>query len=63
MLFGSGFCYYYKFTKNLKLQIINNTINEASQNRVINSGGHFNMDQLNQQAFDQYNKNDSVKCE
>ena len=39
---------------------------EANQNRGISSGGSYNMnqmDQLNQQAFDQYNKDALVECE
>ena len=36
---------------------------EANQNRGISSGGNYNMDQLNQQAFDQYNKDALVECE
>ena len=36
---------------------------EANQNRGIGSSGNYNMDQLNQQAFDQYNKDALVECE
>ena len=39
---------------------------EANQNRGISSGGKYDMesmDQLNQQAFDQYNKDALVACE
>ena len=39
---------------------------EANQNRGISSGGKYdmdNMDKLNQQAFDQYNKDALVACE
>ena len=35
---------------------------EANQNRGM-GGGNYNMDALNQQAFDQYNKDALVECE
>ena len=37
--------------------------NYEANNRAIGGGGKFNMDALNQQAFDQYNQDALVKCE
>lgn len=37
--------------------------NQAMMNQGVGGNGAFNMDALNQQAFDQYNKDALVKCE